>query len=218
MLGDWLGDTSREQFRAHYLGRAPFARPGTAAATIGHFDWTALGRVLAADPPPDVLVCARGQLLGLPPPTTLAAVEMLFSAGIGLAMRHAQHCDHGLAAIHGELERELGPAQVQLFVTPPGTHGFTWHYDDEDVFIVQTVGTKEYLFRDNTVAPGERARPAVFQRFTEERSPICAATLVPGDFLYVPARWWHIAECGGAGPSLSISVGVFPRGARIAAS
>lgn len=217
MLRDWLGDTPLEQFRAEYLGRAPFARPGTAKATIGRFDWSALARVLAADPPADILVCARGHLLPVPPPKTLGALDGLFAMGIGLAMRHAQHCDPGLAEIHAELEREFGPSQVQLFVTPPRTHGFTWHYDDEDVFIVQTLGTKEYFFRENTVAKQERAHPSVFQRFTEERSAICAAALVPGDFLYLPARWWHMAECGGAEPSLSISVGVFPRGAQIAA-
>jgi len=217
MLGDWLGETSHDEFRAHYLGKAPFARPGTALASVTRFDWRVLARVLAADPPADVLVCARGQLLPVPAPKTLVDLGALFAAGIGLAMRHAEHCDPGLAEIHAELEQLLGPSQVQLFVTPPGTHGFTWHYDDEDVFIVQTLGTKEYLFRENTVASTEPARPAAFQHFTEERSPICAATLVPGDFLYLPARWWHMAECGGAGPSLSISVGVFPRGAGIAA-
>jgi ribosomal protein L16 Arg81 hydroxylase len=32
--------------------------------------------------------------------------------------------------------------------------------------------------------------------------------LLPGDWLHVPARWWHMAKC--LEDSLSISVGVRP--------
>jgi hypothetical protein len=218
MVRDWLGDTTLDEFRDRYLQREPFARPSSALATIARLDWSVLSRVLAADPAPDVLVVARGERLELPAPRSLMELGALFAAGIGLCLRHTERCDPGLGAIAADFERELGTAQVQLFVTPPGTHGFSWHYDDEDVFIVQTLGTKEYLFRANTVAPAIQAHGAVFRRFAEECSPICAATLVPGDLLYLPARWWHMAECAAGGPSLSISVGVRPRGAGIAAS
>ncbi|MBA3463173.1 MAG: hypothetical protein H0T46_24670 [Deltaproteobacteria bacterium] len=216
MFGAWLGDVTLAEFRARYLQREAFARPSSALATVPKLDWSVLARVLVADPPPDTLVVARGKRLEVPAPRSLADLGALFAAGVGLCLRHTERCDPGLAAIAADFERELGSAQVQLFVTPPRTHGFTWHYDDEDVFIVQTLGTKEYLFRANTVAPETTAHASVFQRFAEERSPICAATLVPGDFLYIPARWWHMAECRGGDPSLSISVGVRPRGAGLA--
>jgi ribosomal protein L16 Arg81 hydroxylase len=39
-----------------------------------------------------------------------------------------------------------GEVHVQLFVAPAGTHSFGWHYDDEDVYIVQTEGSKDYFF------------------------------------------------------------------------
>ena len=44
------------------------------------------------------------------------------------------------------------------------------------------------------------------EEFTAERSQLCAATLIAGDFLYLPARWWHMAVC--QEDALSISVGV----------
>jgi hypothetical protein len=37
--------------------------------------------------------------------------------------------------------------------TPGGAEGFGWHYDVEDVFIVQTLGSKQYRLRKNTVNP-----------------------------------------------------------------
>jgi ribosomal protein L16 Arg81 hydroxylase len=46
----------------------------------------------------------------------------------------------------------------------------------------------------------------MFARFAAETSALCTATLVPGDFLYLPARWWHMAVC--RENALSISVGV----------
>jgi 50S ribosomal protein L16 3-hydroxylase len=99
-----------------------------------------------------------------------------------------------------------GSAHVQLFVTPGRTHGFGWHYDDEDVFILQTVGVKDYYFRANTVAAEVAAHPDAFARFDVETSPLCTARLLAGDFLYLPARWWHMATC--ERDALSISVGV----------
>jgi ribosomal protein L16 Arg81 hydroxylase len=215
MLDAWLGALPIETFRATYLQRQPLAQPLTATSALSVLDWDALGRVLAAtDPPPDVLVVARGALLPWPAPRDLVELRAYMRLGIGLAMRHTQRCDDGLRGVAAEFERELGAAQVQIFATPGGTHGFSWHYDDEDVFIAQTAGTKDYYFRANTVCGATTAHASVFARFTEETSPIQTATLIPGDFLYIPARWWHMAVCHE--DALSISVGVFPRGARLA--
>jgi 50S ribosomal protein L16 3-hydroxylase len=98
---------------------------------------------------------------------------------------------------------------IQLFVTPAGTHSFGWHYDFEDVFIVQATGVKEYFLRDNTVER-QRARGTCpdFERFRQEISPLATVRLLQRDWLYIPSRWWHVAKC--IEDSLSISVGVFP--------
>lgn len=194
---------SVEVFRATQLRVAPVARPGTAMAARSILDWPALDRVLRRAP--DVLVVGRGNLLPVPQPRTLSELRGYFAAGAGLCVRHTEAHDPGLAQVAAAFG-VLGTAHVQLFVTPGGTHGFGWHYDDEDVFIAQTAGVKDYYFRANTVAAGEAARPEMFARFPDERSPLCAATLVAGDFLYLPARWWHMAIC--RDDALSISVGV----------
>lgn len=203
MLADWLGPASLDEFRARSLRTAPEVRPATALAACEVLDWGILDRVLhTAD---DVLVVSRGQLLPVPPPRSIAELRGYLAAGIGLCVRRAERHDAGLAGVAAAF-RELGRAQVQLFVTPGGTHGFGWHDDDEDVFIAQTAGIKDYYFRANTVAAGQPAHPDVFARFAAETSALCTATLVPGDFLYLPSRWWHMALC--REDALSISVGV----------
>ncbi len=216
MLETWLRPFSLDSFRATHLRRAPLARPSTALDARGLFDWAVLERVLAAEPPArDVFVVARGEEVAVATPRTLVELRALMGRGIGLCIRGAERWDAGLAAVASAFELDLGPAQVQLFVTPGGTHGFGWHYDDEDVFIVQTAGMKEYHFRPNTVAADVPAHPSAFARFARETSVAYAATLVGGDFLYVPARWWHMARC--REEALSISIGVRPWSAELAA-
>ncbi len=211
MLASWLGDVALDEFRTRHLGQTPIARPGTARTALPVLDWAILGEVLATTaPPPDVLVVARGQLLPYPAPRDLTELRAYFRIGVGLGMRHTQRCHANLRRVADAFERDLGASQVQIFATPgAGQHGFSWHYDDEDVFIAQTAGVKDYYFRPNTVSPEVTAHATVFQRFHDETSPIHTATLVPGDFLYIPARWWHMAIC--KEDALSISVGVFPR-------
>ena len=212
-LQRWLGALSTTELASAHLTRTPFAAPGVAEAERALFDWAALARILAAPTPPEPLIVMRGRHLPLPAPRTGDEARALMDAGIGLVLRRSERSDAGLAALARALVDDVPRiAHVQLFVTPARSHGFGWHYDDEDVFIVQTVGVKDYYFRANTVAADEPARGPVFARFRDETSPLCTATLAPGDFLYLPARWWHMAIA--RDESLSISIGVITDAAR----
>lgn len=205
LLRGWLGSVPEAEFAARHLQRLPLAQPGSAVAARALLDWRVLGRVLAArDPAPDVLVVARGRLLPLPPPRDLDALGALMRRGIGLCLRHTERCDAGLARLAAAFAG-LGETHVQIFVTPRATWGFGWHYDDEDVFVVQTAGVKDYAFRANTVAC-EPPSQASFARLAHETSTPCEATLIAGDFLYLPRRWWHRARS--RDDALSISIGV----------
>lgn len=209
-LAAWLAPTTLGEFARGHLGRRPFARPDAAASTAGAFPWDALGRVLGSPDEPDVLVVRKGSALDLPPPRTLDDARALMTRGAGLVVRRAERQDAALAALADDLARDLpGETHVQLFVTPAGTHGFGWHYDFEEVFIVQTAGVKDYYFRANTV---DRATPVGaqpdFGAVRRETSPLGTVRLVAGDWLYLPARWWHVAKC--VEDSLSISLGVLP--------
>jgi 50S ribosomal protein L16 3-hydroxylase len=209
MLDQWLGPMSVSLFARDYLRAQPYASPSSARRAMPVFGWDTLDQLLARDPP-DVLVVARGKLLEVPTPGSLGEALDLMISGTGLVIRHAEKLDAGVAKLAASVTQHIpGEVHVQLIITPAGTYGFGWHYDDEDVFIVQTEGSKDYFFRDNTV---ERERPRGtapdFTRFGNEASPMGTARLLAGDWLYIPARWWHAAKC--IEDSLSISLGIFP--------
>jgi 50S ribosomal protein L16 3-hydroxylase len=207
MLPEWLAPVRLEEFTTHVLHRRAYARPGSASGALPLFDWPTLDGLLAARPPPDLLVVTRGRVLDEPPPRCLAALRGLMHRGLGLNIRRAERSDRGLSRLASAFGSTMGAeVQIQLFVTPAETYGFGWHYDAEDVFIVQTAGTKDYYFRENTVSSRVCSGPPDFSQVRDETSPLQTARLIPGDWLYIPSRWWHIARC--VEDSLSISVGV----------
>jgi len=108
----------------------------------------------------------------------------------------------------GWLRRLAGQAGVpRAWTSGAQSPSFGWHYDFEDVFIAQTAGVKDYYFRANTVALDAVLGDKLdFTSFRNERSPLMSARLAAGDWLYLPARWWHLVKC--VQESLSISVGV----------
>jgi hypothetical protein len=194
------------------FGRQPFAAPGGAALVTPLLTWDVLHQVLGAPPPIDLMTVRAGELVACAIPRGRHDVETLFRAGVSTVVRSSERHDPGLATLAAAFEAAVGgEAHVQLYATPGGTNSYGWHYDFEEVFIVQTAGTKDYYFRRNTVAPdvvlGERLD---FTAFVRETSPIYTARLVPGDWLYIPSRWWHLVKC--VSDSLSISTGVMSEG------
>lgn len=210
MLSEWLAPGSVKEFVGAQLGRGPVARPATAAGARAALSWPMLGRVLGAEPAPDLLVVTAGRLVDVAAPRSLPEAQALMARGLGVVIRRAERHTPELAAVAAAFGRDLpGEVHLQLFVTPAGTNGFGWHYDFEEVFIAQTEGIKDYYFRDNTVdRQVVRGQQPDFSRFRAETSPLGTARLIPGDWLYLPARWWHMAKC--VETSLSISVGVLP--------
>lgn len=210
MFVDWLAPVEPPTFVQTHLGKQPYARPGAAASAVPLFGWDTLDRVLRSDRPLDVLTVAGGRLVDVPPPRSGDDARALLRQGVSVVVRASERHDEGLAALADSFGRVLpGEVHVQLYMTPGGTNSYGWHYDFEDVFIAQTAGAKDYYFRDNTVARDTRLGDRLdFGVFRGERSPLYSSRLVPGDWLYIPARWWHFVK--GVEDSLSISVGVMP--------
>jgi hypothetical protein len=208
LLKEWLAPMGVEEFVAEYVGRRPWARASAAGGAAEALTWQTLDRVLGgAD---DVLVVNGGRTLPVPAPRTLAEARGLMARGLGFVVRRAERHDEQLAALATAFACDFpGEVHIQLFVTASGTSGFGWHYDFEDVFIVQTAGTKDYYFRDNTVdRHTPRGCQPDFRVVRAETSPLATSRLWPADWLYLPSRWWHAARC--VEDSLSMSIGVFP--------
>jgi 50S ribosomal protein L16 3-hydroxylase len=193
--------------RSHW-GKAPHARPGAARSAISLLTWETLDRVLRAPDPLDLVTVTGGEFVQARPPRSLADARDLLRAGTSVVIRGAERHDRQLAVLASSFAARLaGEVHVQLYATPGGTNSYGWHYDFEDVFIVQTSGVKDYYFRANTVALDTTLGEALdFARIRQEQSPIYTSRLIAGDWLYIPARWWHLVKC--LEDSLSISTGV----------
>jgi 50S ribosomal protein L16 3-hydroxylase len=210
-LHEWFAPNDLRWFLENHFDRAPFASPGAAASAVPLLDWQTVDRVLKSDLPVDVLTVSGGRLMeSAAAPRSLADVSQLMKDGVSVVVRAGELHDAGLRALAASFEDALsGEVHVQLYATPGGTNSYGWHYDFEDVFIVQTAGVKDYYFRANTVSReavlGDRLD---FTAVRRETSPMFSARLVAGDWLYLPATWWHLVKC--VEDSLSISVGVMP--------
>jgi hypothetical protein len=204
----WLAPDDSRSFLAAQFGRTPFARAGAAASAVTLFDWDVLESILQSRAPIDLATVAGGRLVAAPVPRCCDDVTALMRDGVSVVIRSAELHDAGLARLTESFARELaGEVHVQLYVTPAGTASYGWHFDFEDVFIAQTRGEKDYYLRANTVAQGAvLGEIPDFTAVRAETSPLSVATLIAGDWLYIPARWWHLVKC--RQDALSISVGV----------
>jgi ribosomal protein L16 Arg81 hydroxylase len=123
-------------------------------------------------------------------------------------VRRAEKYDAGLARLASEFQQAFtAPIDVHFFCTPPRAKGFGWHYDVEDVFVLQTQGSKKYQLRKNTVNPWPLVETTPDDlSYEAERSLAMECMLAAGDWLYIPPGYWHATQADEL--SISLSVGV----------
>jgi 50S ribosomal protein L16 3-hydroxylase len=206
-----FGSVSLKVFIEEHLHRLPMALPAVAGEFCSWSSWDTIGR-LATTPGIDVLLVRDGETTKPLASADPKSLQNFCSDGWTLRLRNVQqHCEAiaGLASSFEETFR--GPVNVHLYVTPSGRRGLGWHYDAEDVFILQTAGAKEYLLRKNTVHPWplEETMPENLQ-YERELMPLSRVLLGAGDLLYIPCGYWHRTESpqGSIGPAISLAVGV----------
>jgi ribosomal protein L16 Arg81 hydroxylase len=157
------------------------------------------------------MVVRRNQRYGGPPPQTPADAQRLVGEGYTLLVKHAERHDERLAELARGFAADLaGEVNIHMYCTPAEQYGFAWHYDAEEVFIVQTTGRKEYSLRKNTVNPWplEETLPADM-KYEREIMPLMKCQLAAGDWLYIPSGYWHMASASET--AISLAIGVMPR-------
>lgn len=209
-LQQLLGDIPKARFVADVFHRQPFAQPRTASSLCDIVTWGVLDSMLR-DEDADVMVVKKGRQCPDAAARSEADARALLSRGHTVLIRHAERHDARLAELAASFADDFRAAvDVHVYLTAPGEHGFSWHYDAEDVFIIQASGKKEYSLRKNTVHPWPLVEtiPRDMQ-YEREVMPLLRTLLAPGDWLYIPNGYWHRAQAvEGAEPSISVALGV----------
>jgi 50S ribosomal protein L16 3-hydroxylase len=207
-----LGDFPLARFVSEHYHHLPYSATGLAAPLLPLGTFDALLRILSQDKA-DVLVCRRNEQWDGAAPRCERAASDLLERGYTLLVRHAERHDPRLAELAAAFARDFASAvNIHVYCTPAGEYGFGWHYDEEEVFLIQTTGRKEYSLRKNTVNPWplEETLP-VDMHFEREIMPVMRCELAAGDWLYVPAGYWHMG-CSHE-TAISLAIGVQPHAA-----
>lgn len=202
-----LGDLPLRRFVAEYFSRLPYSAAGLASPLCELGTWETLIAVLASESA-DVLVCRRNEQPAGRQPRTADEAHRLVDEGFTLLVRHAERHNERLAKLADAISSDFAaPVNIHMYCTPGGQYGFGWHYDAEEVFIVQTTGRKEYSLRKNTVNPWpiEETLPADM-RYEREIMPLSRCELAAGDWLYIPSGYWHMGQSRETAISLAIGV------------
>lgn len=199
-----------DEFLARFYGCVPYSGQGTARQLVEQVDWPVVDAILNQEGV-DVVFSRAAERLRVDLRRGAAQARALFREGYTIGIRHAERHHELLKGIADAFARVFaGPVDVHVYCTPAGTHGFGWHYDAEEVFILQARGQKEYALRKNTVNPWpvvEAMNPA--REFPAEIMPVMKCLLGPGDLLYIPSGYWHVG-LGASGESISLAIGVMP--------
>jgi hypothetical protein len=140
------------------------------------------------------------------------AVLRLFADGSTVVLQGLHRLWPPLIEFADQLAADLGhPTQVNAYVTPPSSRGFSAHYDVHDVFVLQVAGEKHWTIHEPVLPDPLRTQPWTDRRAevaaAAEREPVIDAVLRPGDALYLPRGYLHSATALGE-ISAHLTVGV----------
>ncbi|SFD85663.1 cupin domain-containing protein [Blastococcus tunisiensis] len=140
------------------------------------------------------------------------AVLRLFADGSTVVLQGLHRLWPPLIEFADQLAADLGhPTQVNAYVTPPSSRGFSPHYDVHDVFVLQVAGEKHWTIHEPVLRDPLRTQPwndrADEVAAAADREPVVDAVLRPGDALYLPRGYLHSATALGE-ISAHLTIGV----------
>ena len=142
------------------------------------------------------------------------AVLRLFADGSTVVLQGLHRLWPPLIDFADQLAADLGhPTQVNAYITPPSSRGFSPHYDVHDVFVLQVAGEKHWRIHEPVLADPLRTQPwadrAPEVAAAAEAEPVIDAVLRPGDALYLPRGFLHSATALGE-ISAHLTIGIHP--------
>ena len=208
-----LGVVSLEDFLGKNFTRIPFSLPHGADSFRSYLDWDGVEKIIQEDK--SVLrIVKDGKMVSDYVKLTYPEVRKHHEEGKTLLVRFAEKSDSRLKELAEDFAQSFRTeVDIQLYCTPGNHNAFGWHYDVEEVFILQCQGSKHYTIRPNTIHPNPLVKSIPKDQGYEKETSTTAiqVTLEEGDWLYIPSGWWHRAET--RKESMHISIGLMPRSA-----
>ncbi len=207
-LSELIQPLSWQEFALNYFSKAPFATPHSASKFQNFIDWEMLGEIVSSERSQSRLAKAGKMPTPAPTKLDLPQVVQYYQNGWTLFIRNAERSHPKIASIAEEFFKFFGsPIDIQLYATPAEQQGFGWHYDLEEVFVLQTTGEKEFFLYKNTDSNPREFQPSMLNQFEKRISgPEMRCNLRAGDWLYIPSGYWHKAQA--RSHSIHMSIGV----------
>ena len=210
ILQELLHPVPVHEFLHRTFTRVPFAMPDRAARYTHEFTEADIATVVE-DGRSLLRVVRNGHLIHEMARLSWEEAQAYYRRGHTLLVRYAERSSAKFEALAQAFAQFFhSPVDIQVYLTPDKNQAFGWHYDLEEVFIIQVQGCKEYTIRQNTLNPLPvwETMPAdmAYERETSRIRLTCR--LEAGDWLYIPSGWWHIARTQAA--SMHLSIGVMP--------
>lgn len=177
--------------------RTPFLRIAKNGAVVGDGQFTGPGGVGA-----DIADQVRDD-----------KVAALFASGHTVVLQALHRNWPALVDFATQLTADAGhPVQINAYITPAESQGFSAHYDVHDVFVLQVAGEKHWTVHEPVHVDPLRNQPwtdhsKAVASAARDRTPVIDEVLRPGDALYVPRGFLHSAKALG-GVSAHLTVGL----------
>ena len=213
-LQKMVAPVTEEEFRARYWERKPLVvhreNPNYYGDlfTLQAFDHSvrwASGYVKTAEATAEKVTKHSGT-----EPAALERVLTDMRDGHTLILDGVQNYNTKLGQMCRMLGQETGCGyQTNVYLTPPNGKGFTPHWDEHDVFVMQVLGRKHWKVEKNRRVLPKRLE-GMEAEGRELRGEVDEFTLEQGDMIYIPRGFVHAAECGSES-SLHVTLGIYPR-------
>lgn len=212
ILEELLAPKTLHEFEQQVLFQKPFACPNKARRFYQWISWPTLFEIFSQGYN-NCWLPKQGHLPSTPelqsgvltPEQAVGA----FNQGRSILVRHAEQAHPRLKDVAQDFQDLFSdPIDIQLYVTPAGQEGFDWHYDLEEVFVIQTSGEKEFFLRTPTKKPplDRLVLPKTLNFDKDFIGGEIRCHLKAGDWLYIPAGVWHKARAHTHSFHMSIGV------------
>ncbi len=134
----------------------------------------------------------------------------LLRRGATIGIDSLEHIHEPVARFAEDVERTLWDRFGEPLREIAGTSGPGYHWDNQDAFVLQVEGRKQWEVLGQDLGRFPHYRDPGTGRGRPDAEVVWEGWLGPGDLIYLPRGWWHrvVTPKGGA---LSLTVRVFRR-------